>query len=204
MALDEDGATRRKLLARLQGEISKRGTIDLLRHGIKHGAHDLQLFYGAPSAPNPRAQARFGQNRFTVVRQLRHSRDEAQRALDIGPFINGLPVFTFELKNSLTKQTVDDAVEQYRRDRNPREKLFELITKTIPARVAADSAFRNARQNSDDANARIEHDKVLARIVTGMVKDDAELFKQFMDNEGFKRWMTDRVFELACEQAAVQ
>ena len=84
-----------------------------------------------------------------------------------------------------------------------RDRVGELITKTIPAQVAADSAFRNARQNSDDANARIEHDRVLARIVTGMVKDDAELFKQFMDNEGFKRWMTDRVFELACEQSSV-
>ena len=61
--------------------------------------------------------------------------------------------------------------------------------------------LRNARENSDDANARIEHDKVLARIVTGMVKDDAELFKQFMDNDDFKRWMTATVFELACEQA---
>ena len=81
-----------------------------------------------------------------------------------------------------------------------RDRVGELITKTIPAQVAADAAFRNARQNSDDTNARIEHDRVLARIVTGMVKDDAELFKQFMDNEGFKRWMTDRVFELACEQ----
>ena len=68
-----------------------------------------------------------------------------------------------------------------------------------PAQVAADSAFRNARQNSDDANARIEHDKVLARLVAGMVKDDAELFKQSMDNEGFKRWMTDRCS--SCEQA---
>ncbi len=82
-----------------------------------------------------------------------------------------------------------------------RDRVGELITKTIPAKVAADAAFRNARENSDDANARIEHDKVLARIVTGMVKDDAELFKQFMDNEDFKRWMTARVFELACEQA---
>ena len=41
-------------------------------------------------------------------------------------FINGLPVFTFELKNSLTKQTVQDAVEQYMRDRPPNERLFEL------------------------------------------------------------------------------
>ena len=124
LAVEEDGPRRRKFLARLQGEISKRGTIDVLRDGIKHGAHDLDLFYGTPSAGNP--QARFEQNRFTVVRQLRYSRDETQRALDIGLFINGLPVFTFELKNSLTKQTADDAIEQYRRDRNPREKLFEL------------------------------------------------------------------------------
>ena len=126
LALDEDGPTRRKFLARLQGEISKRGTIDVLRHGIRHGAHDLNLFYGAPSAGNPQAQERFAQNRFTVVRQLRYSRDDTQRALDIGLFINGLPVFTFELKNSLTKQTAGDAEEQFKRDRHPREKLFEL------------------------------------------------------------------------------
>ena len=126
LALHEDGPTRRKFLARLQGEISKRGTIDVLRHGVKHGAHHLELFYGTPSAGNPQAQERFEQNRFTVVRQLRYSRDDTQRALDIGLFINGLPVFTFELKNSLTKQTAADAVEQYKRDRNPREKLFQF------------------------------------------------------------------------------
>ena len=126
LALSEDGPTRRAFLTRLQGEIAKRGTIDVLRNGIKHGALHLDLFYGTPSAENPQAQERFEQNRFTVTRQLHYSRDEAQRALDIGLFINGLPVFTFELKNSLTKQTVDDAVLQYQQDRNPREKLFEF------------------------------------------------------------------------------
>ena len=126
LGLSEDGPTRRKFLARLQGEVSKRGSIDVLRHGIDHGPHHLDLFYGTPSAGNQKAQERFEQNRFTVTRQLRYSRDETQRALDIGLFINGLPVFTFELKNSLTKQTVDDAVQQYVKDRNPREKLFEL------------------------------------------------------------------------------
>ena len=124
--LSEASPTRRRFLARLQGEITKRGTIDVLRHGIKHEAHNLDLFYGTPSADNPEAQERFKQNRFTVTRQLRYSRDETQRALDIGLFINGLPVFTFELKNSLTKQTVADAVQQYQRDRNPREKLFKF------------------------------------------------------------------------------
>ncbi|MCP4308850.1 MAG: type I restriction endonuclease subunit R [bacterium] len=126
LGLDEDGPTRRKFMARLQGEISKRSTIDVLRHGIKHGAHDLDLFYGTPSADNERAKTLYEQNRFTVARQLRYSRDETQLALDMGLFINGLSVFTFELKNSLTKQTVDDAVWQYKKDRNPREKLFEF------------------------------------------------------------------------------
>ncbi len=126
LGLSEAGPTRRRFLARLQGEISKRGTIDVLRHGIKHGAHNLDLFYGTPSADNPAAQERFKQNRFTVTRQLGYSRAETQRALDIGLFINGLPVFTFELKNNLTKQTVADAVQQYQRDRSPREKLFEF------------------------------------------------------------------------------
>ena len=126
LALSEDGPTRRAFLTRLQGEIAKRGTIEVLRNGIKHGALHLDLFYGTPSAHNPPAQERFEQNRFTVTRQLRYSRDEGQRALDIGLFINGLPLFTFELKNSLTKQTADDAVLQYQQDRNPREKLFEF------------------------------------------------------------------------------
>src|SRR4051794_8992185 len=55
-----------------------------------------------------------------------YSMDETRRALDLGLFINGLPIATFELKNSLTKQTVEDAVQQYKRDRDPRERLFEF------------------------------------------------------------------------------
>ncbi len=124
--LGDDGPTRRTFLARLQGEITKRGTIDVLRHGIKHGPHHLDLFYGTPSPGNPAAALRYTQNRFSVTRQLRYSRDETQLALDLALFINGLPVATFELKNSLTKQTVADAVQQYKRDRDPRERLFEF------------------------------------------------------------------------------
>jgi type I restriction enzyme R subunit len=124
--LDHDSPTRRKFLARLQGEVSKRGVVDLLRGGIQHGPYRIELFYGTPSPGNEQARSLYEQNRFTVTRQLRYSREETQRALDLVLSINGLPVFTFELKNRLTKQTVHDAIEQYKRDRNPREKLFEL------------------------------------------------------------------------------
>lgn len=126
LALDEDGATRRRFLARIQGEISKRGTIDVLRHGIKHESHHIDIFYGTPSPGNTTAEERYAANRFSVTRQLRYSRDETQLALDLALFINGLPVATFELKNNLTKQTVDDAIQQYKRDRDPRERLFEF------------------------------------------------------------------------------
>ena len=121
-----DSPTRRKFLSRLQGEVSKRGIVDVLRNGIQHGAHHIDLFYATPSKGNPVAQEHYALNRFSVTRQLRYSRDETTLALDLCMFINGLPVITFELKNSLTKQTVADAVEQYRRDRDPREKLFEF------------------------------------------------------------------------------
>jgi type I restriction enzyme R subunit len=124
--IDHDSPIRRKFLARLQGEVSKRGVIDVLRHGVKDGPYHNDLFYGTPSPGNVTAAEHYSQNRFSVTRQLRYSRAEAQRALDLCLFINGLPVATFELKNSLTKQTVEDAVEQYKRDRDQREKLFEL------------------------------------------------------------------------------
>lgn len=126
LSLDDDTPTRQKFLGRLQGEITKRGVIDVLRKGVKHGPHEVTLLYASPSPGNTAAQARFRLNRFTVTRQLRYSLDDTAHALDLGLFINGLPIATFELKNSLTKQTVADAVEQYKRDRDPREKLFEF------------------------------------------------------------------------------
>ena len=123
---DGKDINRQKFLARLSNEIGKRGVIDVLRKGVDHGPLHLDLFYGTPSPGNVKAAALFAQNRFSVTRQLRYSPDETRRALDLCLFINGLPLSTFELKNSLTKQTVEDAIEQYRRDRDPREKLFEF------------------------------------------------------------------------------
>ena len=117
---------RLKFLNRLSTEIGKRGVIDVLRKGIAHGPLHFDLFYGTPSAGNAKAAALHGRNRFSITRQLAYSVDETRRSLDLCLFINGLPLATFELKNSLTKQTVADAIEQYRRDRDPREKLFEF------------------------------------------------------------------------------
>ena len=85
-----------------------------------------------------------------------------------------------------------------------RDRVQQLITETIPARVAADSKFKNARQNSDKENARIEHDKALQRVMVALMKDDTELFRRFMDDEGFKRELTDTVFGIAYERAGLR
>jgi type I restriction enzyme R subunit len=124
--LGEDCPARTQFLHRLQGEIAKRGIIDVLRKGVSHGAVHVDLFYGAPTPGNIKAAERFNANIFSVTRQLRYSKDETQLSLDLCAFINGLPIATFELKNSLTKQTVADAEQQYQRDRDPKELLFQF------------------------------------------------------------------------------
>ena len=126
LSLDADTPTRSQFLARLKREVRSRGIIDMLRKGISHHQHHVDLFYGTPTPGNSTAAERYSQNRFSVTRQLRYSNDEKQRALDLALFINGLPIATFELKNNLTKQTVNDAVQQYRQTRSPREDLFHV------------------------------------------------------------------------------
>lgn len=79
------------------------------------------------------------------------------------------------------------------------DRVHKLITEDIPRRVAADTAYQNAKRNSDKQNARIEHDVALRRVMTSLVRDDAELFRQFADNEGFRRWLTDTISGLTYE-----
>ena len=124
--LDADSTTRRKFLDRLKREITSRGIIDVLRKGIQHGPSELTLFYGTPTPGNTQAEERYRQNRFSVTQQLRYSTSNQQLALDIGLFVNGLPIATMELKNRFTGQTVVDAVEQYKTSRSPQEDLFRL------------------------------------------------------------------------------
>ena len=117
---------KKQFLNRLQGELAKRGIIDVLRNGVKIYPANLIMFYLTPTENNAKAKALFEKDIFSVTRQLQYSTDATRLALDMCIFINGLPVITFELKNQLTKQDVDDAVQQYKTDRDPRELLFQF------------------------------------------------------------------------------
>jgi type I restriction enzyme, R subunit len=75
------------------------------------------------------------------------------------------------------------------------DEINRVITVEIPAKVAADAAYQNAKKNSDRQNARIEHDSALQRVMMELLADHTELFKQFSDNPGFKKWLSDTVFQ---------
>jgi type I restriction enzyme R subunit len=111
------------LLGRLRDSLNQRGTLDVLRHGIELLGlrQPLALAQFKPAlAMNPDILAKYAANRLRVVRQLRYSL-HSENALDFGLFLNGIPVATMELKTDFT-QSVEDAVDQYRFDREPRRK----------------------------------------------------------------------------------
>jgi len=60
----------------------------------------------------------------------------------------------------------------------------------------ADKAYQNAIKQSDEQNARIEHDKALEKVIIELLSDHTELFKQFMDNPSFKKWLSDSIFNV--------
>lgn len=137
LELAADGIKRTQFLHRLQGEITKRGVVDVLRKGVSHGPVHVDLYKLLPTPGNAAAADAFGKNMFSVTRQVRYSNDSGNE-LDLVIFINGLPVLTFELKNSLTKQTLADAIVQYQTTRSPKELLFQLGR--CVAHVAVDDA----------------------------------------------------------------
>ncbi len=117
---------RSKVLYRLNNQIKTFGIIEVLRKGITDNNIKLKLFFDKPvSNLNEKDLALYNQNIFSVTRQVHYS-TQNENSLDLVVFINGLPIITFELKNELTKQTVKDAIKQYKTNRDPREELFRL------------------------------------------------------------------------------
>jgi len=115
---------KERFTARLSREIGRRGALDVLRNGVKDSGCRFRLAYFRPaSGLNEELQRLHAANLFSVVRQLRYS-DKGEQSLDLVLFLNGIPIFTAELKNLFTGQNVEDAIRQYQNDRDPREPLF--------------------------------------------------------------------------------
>lgn len=122
-----DEKKRNELTQRIKNEIDRCGIIDVLKNGVDfYPAGSIQLYKFLPSEKNQNAKLEFEKNIFSVTRQLKYSESNINLALDLAIFINGLPIITVELKNQLTKQNYENAIQQYKTDRDPRELLFHL------------------------------------------------------------------------------
>ncbi len=117
-------AVKEQFLKRLAAEIERRGALDVLRNGIKDSGCKFQLAYFRPaSSMNEDTRRLHAANLFSVVRQVHYS-GRNENSIDLVVFLNGIPIFTAELKNPLSGQDLEDAIRQYKTDRDPREPLF--------------------------------------------------------------------------------
>lgn len=121
-----NASSERNFFMRLSNELSKRGVTDLLRKGYKYITETFDMYYPTPSELNPSAQEMYRRNIFCVTRQLFYSTSNSN-SIDLYISLNGLPVMTMELKNHYTHQTVENAVKQYKTDRDPKADPSALI-----------------------------------------------------------------------------
>lgn len=116
-----------KILDRLDQEIENRGLLDVLRRGITdHGVHFGLAYFEPQSGRNPKALKLYKSNIFSLIRQVHYSIKDIGRSIDMVLFLNGIPIIGVELKNQLTGQSVVNSINQYRDDRDPKEKLFKF------------------------------------------------------------------------------
>ncbi len=124
LAQHHGASVKEQFLKRLSSEIERRGALDVLRQGIKDSGCKFRLAYFRPaSGLNEETRRLHAANLFATVRQLRYS-EKNEKSLDLVLFLNGIPIFTAELKNPLNAQDVEDAIGQYMTDRDPREPLL--------------------------------------------------------------------------------
>ena len=118
-------ANTRKFYERLRNQITQRGVVDVLRHGVDHNATKFLLYYPTPIAGNLAATVQYKQNKFSEVPRLHYSQNAPLLSVDMVLMLNGLPIITMELKNSISCQNTEDAIRQYRTDRDHKELLFQ-------------------------------------------------------------------------------
>lgn len=107
------------------------GSLATLRHGFKCYGRTLRVaFFKAAHELNPELETRYAANQLGITRQL-HFSSRSEKSLDVTLSLNGIPIATVELKNPLTGQTADNAMRQYRQDRDPREVIFDFKRRTL-------------------------------------------------------------------------
>lgn len=135
------------------------GSLATLRHGFKCYGRTLRVaYFKAAHNLNPELEALYTANRLGITRQLQFS-PRSQQSLDVTISLNGIPIVTAELKNPLTGQNVDDAMRQYRRDRDPHEPIFEFKRRTLVHFAVDTEAVRMTTRLAGNATHFLPFDK---------------------------------------------
>jgi len=142
--------TGKVVLDHLGKELEIKGMLNVLRQGFKCYGKKLRVATFAPSnRMNPDTLALYGKNVLSVTRQLYYGETHG-KSLDLVLFLNGLPIVTAELKNPLSGQTVEHAKQQYKKDRDARELLFDFKKRTlVHFAVDQDLVFMTTRLSGD-------------------------------------------------------
>jgi type I restriction enzyme, R subunit len=147
---DDPSVAQRRFAERVAAEIDARGVLDVLRQGVRDRGVLINLAYSRPGHTLAAdALAEYNANVLTVARQLHYSTRYPNRSVDMAFFVNGLPVATAELKNPNTGKNADNAIAQYRRDRDPNDVFFAKRT-VVHFAVDPDRAFTTTRLNGAD------------------------------------------------------
>lgn len=81
------------------------------------------------------------------------------------------------------------------------DKIHKVILEDIPSKAMQNTAYQNAMKNSSEQNAKIELEKAITKIINSMVFDQAELAKQYSQNENFRKWILDKIFKETYKKA---
>jgi type I restriction enzyme R subunit len=138
-------AAKEKLLQRLDDEITARGVLDVFRNGFEdRGTKFDMAYFGADSSFNKDIEARHKANILSIIRQLKYS-EKNENSIDMVLFVNGLPVFSAELKNQMSGQNVQNSIAQYKSDRDPAEKLLSNMRSLVHFAIDTDLVFMTTR-----------------------------------------------------------
>lgn len=137
--------TEQKLLERLDEEISSRGLLDVFRGGFEDRGTKFEMaYFQSDSSFNAGVQQLYESNIFSEIRQLKYS-EKNENSIDIVLFLNGLPIFTVELKNQMTGQNVKNSINQYKSDRDPNEKLLSNMRTLVHFAIDTDLAYMTTK-----------------------------------------------------------
>ncbi len=139
---------RNKVLSNIVENLRTRGSIDVIKHGVKDFGVELKLaYFKPPTNLNPDQFALYEQNIVSVIEELNYSEN---KRIDLVIFLNGIPIITMELKNSFTGQTYKNAIYQYKNNRSPKEQLFKFKERAIVNfALDTDEAYMTTRLNGE-------------------------------------------------------